>query len=189
MIKRSVVVALFGIAGSALTIGTVHAEPIVREHYSGTEEFSFDDCGFRIDGVNTFSGVFMLKQGRAGDPTPYLFDNFRSEVVYTNPATGAWFREVANGLYKDLRITNLGGTVYHFEAFYSGQPFRVYDMNGNVLIRDRGNLRVGFDVDTLGDQDLENDVFIDGSFAVLADNGAHPGFYIDFCELARDLIG
>jgi hypothetical protein len=189
MMRRSLIVALCAIAGSTMAIGRVHADPIEREHYSGTDSFSFDDCGFQIDGVNTFSGVFMLKQGRAGDPTPYLFDNFKSEVVYTNPATGAWFREVANGLYKDLRITNVGGTVYQFEAFYSGQPFRVYDMHGNLVIRDRGNLRVGFQVDTLGDQDLDNDIFIEDSFEVLADNGAHPGFYIDFCELAGDLIG
>jgi hypothetical protein len=57
------------------------------------------------------------------------------------------------------------------------------------VIKDRGHLRVAFDVDTLGDQDLSNDIFIDGSFSVVADNGAHPGFYIDFCELANDLIG
>jgi hypothetical protein len=62
-------------------------------------------------------------------------------------------------------------------------------MNGNPIIKDRGHLRVGFSVDTLGDADLDNDIFIDGSFEVVADNGPHPGFYIDFCGLAADLIG
>jgi hypothetical protein len=176
-------------AGATAAVGSVHAEPIEREHYSGTESFSFDDCGFQIDGVTTFSGVFMLKEGRAGDATPYLMDNFKYQTVYTNPATGAFFVESANGLYKDLRIVNVEGTVYRFEAFYAGQPFRIHDMNGKLVIKDRGHLRVGFSVDTLGDSDLENDVFIDGSFEVLADNGAHPGFYIDFCSLATDLIG
>ena len=66
---------------------------------------------------------------------------------------------------------------------------RIHDINGNLVIKDRGHLRVGFSVDTQGDADLANDVFIDGSFEVIADNGAHPGFYIDFCGLASDLIG
>ena len=37
-----------------------------------------------------------------------------------------------------------------------------------------------------GDSDLDNDVFIEGSFALLKDAGRHPGFYIDFCEIASD---
>ena len=47
-------------------------------------------------------------------------------------------------------------------------------------------LRSTFQVDTLGDTDLENDVFIEDSFVLLADNGRHPGFYIDFCEVVED---
>lgn len=189
MIKRGLFVALVVTASSTFATGTVDADPIEREHYSGTDSFSFRDCGFQIDGVSTFSGVFMLKRGRAGDPTPYVMDNFKYETVYTNPVTQAWFTESANGLYKDLRIVNLEGTVYHFEAFYAGQPFRIHDMDGNLVIKDRGHLRVGFSVDTLGDADLDNDIFFDDTFEVVADNGAHPGFYIDFCDLASDLIG
>jgi len=40
-----------------------------------------------------------------------------------------------------------------------------------------------------GDPALSNDVFFDGTFKVLADNGAHSGFYTDFCDLAPGLIG
>lgn len=189
MFKRGLFVTLVVIAGSAFALGEAHADPIDREHYSGTDSFSFSDCGFQIDGVSTFSGVFMLKQGRAGDPTPYVMDKFKYETVYTNPVTGASFTESANGLYKDLRIVNIEATVYHFEAFYAGQPFRIHDSDGNLVIRDRGHLRVSFSVDTLGDADLDNDVFVDGSFEVVADNGSHPGFFTDFCEIANDLIG
>jgi len=56
------------------------------------------------------------------------------------------------------------------------------------VLNDRGSLRYTFMVDTLGDSDPENDVFIEGSFELLADNGPHPGFYADFCELAADLL-
>jgi hypothetical protein len=189
MFKSCLFGALGVVASSTLVVGAAHADPIERVRYSGTDSFSFSDCGFQIDAVSTSSGVFMLKQGRAGDPTPYVMDNFHNETVYTNPVTGASFTESTNGLYKDLRIVNIEGTVYRFEAFYAGQPLRIHDMDGNLVIKDRGNLRVGFSVDTFGDADLDNDIFIDGSFEVVADSGEHPGFYVDFCELATNLIG
>jgi hypothetical protein len=177
------------VASSALVVESAQAAPLVREHYSGTDSGSFDDCGFQIDFTSTFGGVFMLKEGRSGDATPYLFDNYSYDDVFTNPATGAWFTRHGEGLYKDLHIVNVQGTVYRFEAMEVGQPFVIRDSDGNLVVRDRGHLRVGFTVDTLGDDDLENDIFIDGSFELLADNGPHPGFYMDFCDIAADLIG
>ena len=44
-------------------------------------------------------------------------------------------------------------------------------------------LKATFQVDTLGDTDLDNDVFIEDSFELLGDHGRHPGFYVDFCEV------
>ena len=32
-------------------------------------------------------------------------------------------------------------------------------------------------------------LFIDGSFELLADNGRHPAFYMDFCEVIADYFG
>jgi len=186
---RRFAVGVAVVAGSAFAVDPVGAAPLVRERYSDTDRFSFDDCGFLIEGTSTFHGLFMLKEGRRGDATPYLFDNYDIHDVFTNPATGAWFTRDANGMYKDLRIVNVGGTVYRFESIEVGQPFVIRDSDGNVVIRDRGALRVGFTVDTLGDDNLENDVFIEGSNELLADNGSHPGFYLDFCDIARDLIG
>lgn len=165
------------------------AAPLVREHYSGVDTGTFDDCGFTIAFETTFEGVFMLKEGRRGDPTPYLFDNYNVTEVLTNVETGAWMTITHNGLYKDLQITHLEATTYQFVAMEAGQPFVVRDSEGNVVLRDRGLLQVTFQVDTLGDSDLENDVFIDGSFELLRDAGAHPGFYIDFCDIANDVIG
>jgi hypothetical protein len=177
------------VAGSVLSVASASAAPIVREHYSGTDSFSFDDCGFTIDATSTFSGLFMLNEGRRGDATPYLFDNYEYDGVFTNPATGAWLTLHGQGLYKDLHIVNVEGTVYRVESMEAGQPFVVRDSDGNLVVRDRGLLRVGFTVDTLGDDDLGNDFFIDGTWELLADNGVHPGFYVDFCAIAADLIG
>lgn len=181
--------ALTMIAGANLAAGTVHGAPLVREHYSGTDTFSFNDCGFQIDGITEFSGVFMLKAGRGGDPTPYLFDNYEYRTVYTNPLTGQWFEISGNGLFNELHIVNVTGTVYTFEAVEVGRPFELRDMDGNVILRDRGHLRYTFSVDTLGDANIDNDIFMEGSFELIADNGRHPGFYADFCEVATGLIG
>jgi hypothetical protein len=186
---RTLALGVAAVAGSALAVEPVQAAPLAWEHYSGTDSGSFDDCGFQIDVTTTFGGVFMLKEGRRGDATPYLFDNYSYDDVFTNPDTGAWFTRHGEGLYKDLHIVNVEGTVYRFESMEVGQPFVIRDSDGSLVVRDRGQLRSAFTVDTLGDDNLDNDVFIDGSFELLADNGKHPGFYMDFCDIAADLIG
>lgn len=155
------------------------AAPLVREHYSGTDSFDFDDCGFVIHGDVTFQGVFMLKKPRADGAPPYLFDNY--EVHETLTANGRTLTIDHQGLYKDVRITHVEGTVYQFVAIEVGRPFVARDGDGNILFHDRGLLKATFQVDTLGDTDLDNDVFIEGSWELLMDAGSHPAFYIDFC--------
>jgi hypothetical protein len=160
------------------------AAPLEREHYSGTDSFDFDDCGFVIHDEVTFEGTFMLKAPRADGAPPYVFDNYDSHETLT--ANGRTLTIDHQGLYKDLHITQVEGTIYQFVAMEAGQPFVVRDSDGNILFRDRGVLKTTFQVDTHGDTDLDNDEFIEGSFSVLADNGRHPGFYIDFCAEMRN---
>ena len=168
--------------------GSVQAAPIEREHYSGTDSFDFDDCGFVIHDEVVFDGVFMLKAPRADGAPPFYFDNYHS--VETLTANGRTATIEHQGLYKDLRITHVEGTIYQFVAMEAGRPFTVIDSDGNVLIRDRGVLMVTFQVDTMGDSDLENDEFIEGSWSLLKDAGSHPGFYIDFCaEMTTYFLG
>jgi hypothetical protein len=160
------------------------ARPIERENYSGTDSFDFDDCGFVVHDEVAFNGVFMLKAPESPEAPPRYFDNYEVHEVLT--ANGLTLYVDHNGLYKDLRISQVDGTIYQFVAMESGQPFVVRDGDGNVLIRDRGVLFTTFQVDTKGDSDLDNDEFIEGSWSLLADNGRHPGFYIDFCDMASD---
>lgn len=165
-------------------IATAQAAPLERENYSGTDSFDFDDCGFVIHDEVTFKGTFMLKAPREAGAPPRLFDNYENHEVLT--ANGRTLYIDHQGLFKDLRITHVEGTIYRFTAMEAGQPFVVRDAEGNVLIRDRGVLKTTFLVDTLGDTDLDNDVFIEDSFELLADHGRHPGFYLDFCEVATE---
>ena len=172
--------ALLGLAVPA----TAQAAPLEHENYSGTDSFDFDDCGFVVHDEVTFNGTFMLKAPRATGAPPYLFDNYEVHEVLT--ANGRTLTVDHQGLYKDLHITLVSGTVYQFVSMEAGQPFVMRDSDGNILYKDRGVLKSTFQVDTKGDTDLDNDVFIEGSFELLADHGRHPGFYIDFCEVIDD---
>ena len=176
LVRVAVVAAV--LAAAALAPAT-SAAPLVREHYSGTDSWEDDGCGFTIHGEATFEGVFMLKQPRTDGAPPYLFDNY--SVIVTLTANGRTVTITNQALYKDLRITHVDGTVYQFVSIESGQPFVGVGDDGTVLFHDRGLLKTGFVVDTLGDTDLDNDVFIDGSFEVLLDAGRHPVFHADIC--------
>jgi hypothetical protein len=172
--------------------GTVTITRTANEaHYSFVDFFTYSDCGFQVDGEFHGSGAFHLRPGKQGDPTPYLFDNYDWYAVHTNPANGKWFREAGNGLYRDLRITNVEGTIYSFEAQETGRPYGIVDMDGNRIFFDRGRLLTTFQVDTKGDDDLSNDEFIEDSWSLLAENGSHEAFFteIDWCELVNDLLG
>ena len=70
--KRHVIPAVTLVALLMLAVAVpVQARPIEREHYSGTDSFDFDDCGFVIHEEVTFEGVFMLKAPRGpGAPSP-----------------------------------------------------------------------------------------------------------------------
>jgi hypothetical protein len=189
MPRRSLLIALSVIAGSTFAVGTVHAKP--PGYYSGSDSFSFSDCGFQIDAVTTFSGTFKNKGGRHGiSDAPYIMDNYRFDNVFTNPATGAWFTISGNGMTKDLHIERVAGTVVSIEFMETGQPVVVRDMNGKVVLRDRGHIVFRVQLDTLGDDNIENDVEIPGTFEIVAINGPHPVLEgVDLCEVARELIG
>jgi hypothetical protein len=100
--------ALFLVAAPA------SAKPLVHEHYSGTDSFDFDDCGSTIHDDITFRGLFMLKPGKHGDPTPLLSDNYDSHEVLT--ANGKFFTIDHNGLYQGP-----GGPVHDVRGRYAGR--------------------------------------------------------------------
>lgn len=165
--------------------------PADGKHYAWRDAFSYSDCGFQVNGTAWGSGMFKLKAGTAGDPTPRLTDNYENHAITTNPANGKWFREDGQGMYKDLRITNVSGTIYTFVAIETGRPYTLTDQDGNKVYFDRGNLVRQFTVDTKGDDNLDNDEFVDGSFSIIADHGSHDGFNIaDWCaDVVVPLLG
>jgi hypothetical protein len=167
------------------------AAPLEREHYSGSfdDTFTDTDCGdpITIDYHVEFSGLFMLKEGRRGDPTPYFFDNYSSVETFTNVANDKTASITHNAMWKDLRIELVEGTVYRFTAIEPGRPVVVIGPDGRRLVFDAGRIFWTFVVDTQGDQDLSNDVFLQDPQPSAA--GPHPilegADFCDFLDLLR----
>jgi hypothetical protein len=185
--RRLVLAGLAALTTLALGTGTAATRVIEREHYSGTESSSFDDCGFTLNVESTFSGVFHFRVHKGGEAF-LVHDNYKFRDVLTNPATGRSFVTRGNGLYHELNATQVSGTIYEFVALESGQPFVIEDSSGRVVVRDRGVIRTRFLFDTLGDG------MPGGEFVELLEvsvHGPHPGFADDFpfCEIAARLTG
>jgi hypothetical protein len=179
--------ALTVLALLALGGGRASATVIEQEHYSGTDSFSFDDCGFTLDVQSEFHGQALLRVDKGGEAF-LVKDKFWYRDVYTNPDTGKWFVVRGNGLFHEIKATQVSGTIYEFVAVEAGQPFVLEDSAGNVLVRDRGVIRHTALFDTLGDG-TPGAVFLEETETLV--HGPHPGFADDFpfCEIAADLTG
>jgi hypothetical protein len=179
------VLAVLGVL--AFGAGEAAATVIEQEHYSGTDSFSDDSCGFTLDVQSEFYGQALLRVDQTGQAF-LVKDKFWYRDVLTNPETGKWFVIQGNGLFHDIKATQVNGTVYEFEAIEAGQPFAIVDSAGNVVVRDRGVIRHTYLFDTLGDSEPGGE-FIEETGTVV--RGPHPGFADDFpfCEIAAELTG
>src|ERR687889_2379466 len=152
--RRRMVAATFGGALLALSLaaGPVGATTILRDHYSDDYGFSFDDCGFWIDVAGHADGVAHLRVG-TGDLASafFLHDNYSYLETWIRRDTGEFFRVGANGLFQETGATPVGGTIFEFTSINAGQPFIVWDSDGNLVLRDRGVIRQVLQFDTLGD--------------------------------------
>ena len=179
--------AVLGVA-ACVAVGAAPAGATVVEkgHYSGTDSFSYSDCGFPIDVAAEFSGVFRIRQGKGKDASAFfLHDNFSYREVHTNRDTGEFFVVTGNGVFNETRATRVEGNIFDFNSIEAGQPFTVTDSDGNVVLRDRGVARETLRFDTQGDN-VPGGVPI----AVLSFEaaGPHPGLDFD-CEDIAALIG
>ena len=188
---RAVASILTAATAAIVLVGSVAAAPLEREHYSFEESdtFTTTDCGdpITIDFTVAISGVFMLMDRKPAGPTPpYLFDNYYAVETFTNVANDKTVTITHQGLYKDVKIEHVEGTVYRFTAIETGRPFVAFGPDGERIVFDAGRIRNTFLVDTLGDADLDNDVFL-GDVTDPDVAGPHPVFLegFDFCDLIR----
>ena len=185
-LKRTAVL-LMAFAAVLLGAATASATVIEQQHYSGTDSFSFDDCGFTLEGQSEFHSQYLLRVDQTGQA--FLEHNkFWFREVITNPETGKWFVVSGNGLFHQIEATQVSGTIYEYVAIEAGQPFTIEDSAGKVIVRDRGVIRSTILFDTLGDS-TPGGIFLGETDTML--HGPHPGFADDFsfCEIAAQLTG
>ena len=148
--------------------------------------FSYDDCGFDVSVEGTASGHFRVRAGKGDAETAFFAsDNYTYTETHTNVDTGAFLTITGNAVFNEVKATRVEGNIFRFEAVEAGQPFVLYDSDGNLVVRDRGSIRFFALFDTLGD-DVPGGIFLEDLGADV--HGPHPGFE-DFCELITPLIG
>ena len=152
------------------------AQGAILEHFRFVDDpYSFEEeiCGIEveIDGTATGSGRVRIGTGKRATA---FFEH--TNVAYSETWTAANGRSVTvtgHSNFNEVKAVPLGGNVFRFTAVEAGQPFRLFDSEGNLLLRDRGAIRFGLIFDTLGDaipggvvvEELEPSV-----------RGPHPGF-------------
>ena len=172
-VRRAFAVALAATVAGLMLVLPAAAAPLVRELQSGGGIGSEELCGEDWSVESSFAGLFMLKAGRHGDPTPFYFNNESYRNVYTDPADPTrGFIVSGHALFRDLSVTLVSGTVYRFESIQVGQPTVISSLDGRIVARDRGRLGFSFLVDTKGSSNPDDYELLESGPATVA--GPHP---------------
>ena len=180
---RSVlVIAGLAIAGTMLAGTSATAQPIDKGHFHdvGTSDV-YTDCGFPAQDSFDVSGNFVFNQ-RGSSPFPYYRESVRGTVVTTNLTTHGTFTNVFTANTRDHSIVDNGDGTITITDFASGGA-RFYDTDGNLVLKDPGEIRFAFDIDyngTPGNPDDDQDVA--DSFRIVRDStGRNDTAGRDFC--------
>jgi hypothetical protein len=125
------------------------------------DPYAFEEtiCGIDVQGEGTAAGAGRNRTGKGK-----LASAFFAHVNFAYSET--WTAD--NG-----QFVTVTGKSNNNEVKEAGQPFRLYDSEGNLLLRDRGVIRSTFDFDTLGDDEPGAELVQDVELSV---RGPHPGF-------------
>ena len=175
--------ALALLAAAALVVATPVAaqagKPYEKTfHYDGTDSFDEEDfCGIEAHFEVEFSGATKILPVKGSDSQAYFgFDNYEfREVISTEDGS---ISTHGNGSFHEQKATHVSGDIWEFQFIDAG-TFRVYDSDGNLLLRAAGVFKASEQFDTRGDAQPGGDPLTtpDGehyTFEVLAEHG--PGF-------------
>jgi hypothetical protein len=153
------------------------AATVSREPYAWSDSGSYQ-CGDGswIDWQAAGSGVLTVRQGKHGPSVTQ--DRFEWAAVDTRRSDGVSLYTTGHATSISSDARPLGGSVFELTSVLAGQPRVVRDAAGNLLARERGSVRTTILLDTLGDDDPENDVVLDESVRV---NGPHSD--AEICDL------
>src|SRR5439155_14823672 len=128
----------------------------------------------------------LIREAPNSDGQAFLsLENIRLYQVLTNPATGKWFVNRVTTTTKDVTARHIEGTVWEFTGHEVGT--RVFEnSDGQVVVRDSGQIAFRLVFDTLGDGKPGGIVL---EQEVTGVHGSFPGFDVEFCDIATQLIG
>ena len=92
-----------------------------------------------------------------------------TEIISTEDG---WIRTERNAAFHEQKATHVSGNIWEFQFIDAG-TFRVYDSDGNLLLRANGVFKASEQWDTLGDSQ-PGAVPVPDTFEVIANNG--PSF-------------
>ena len=162
------------VASAALVLATpvtAHAGKPVERAAPYAFSFSFtepDFCGIAVHFEVERSGMAHVLPVKGSDGQAFFgFDNYEfSEIISTEDG---WIRTAGNGAFHEQKATHISGDIWEFQ-FVDAGTFRVYDSDGNLLLRANGVFKASEQFDTLGDSQPGAEPVL-GTFEVLADNG------------------
>ena len=175
-----------------LMAGAVPAQATIADRggFSDVESVVEEFCGLEVRHDSVFSVKFRARTGKGDlDQAFFGMDRYRATDTFTNLATGAFYTIEHKGIFKDVRATRVDGNVFEFTILEAGTPAVLRDMNGNVVLRDRGAIWWTWVFDTLGDSEPGGDLLKETVDRV---SGPHPMFELDedaVCASVHDLIG
>lgn len=100
-------------------------------------------------------GHVVVRQGPAGAPELYVHDNYVVTYHHIGP-DGSWWTRL-NGNFRVASIDQVGPTTWRIVQQDAGRNWNLTSESGTSVWADRGVVRFTFEVDTLGDDDPEND--------------------------------
>ena len=170
---------LLGLLLASAVAGLVAAPAAQSEIFANVRfvdiPYAFDEeiCGIDVQIEGTVTGHTNARTGKRELDTAF-FEHTNSAYSETwTAANGRSVTVTGNANFNEVKAVPLGGSLFKFTQVEAGQPFRLYDSQGNLLLRDRGAIRFTVIFDTLGDATPGGIVIEELEPSV---RGPHPGF-------------
>jgi hypothetical protein len=173
-IRRRLALLLAAVVAGLVVVPA--AQGTIFERFRVVDEYSFEAeiCGIdvQIEGTATVAG--RIRTGK-GELATAFFEHVNVDYSETwTAANGRFVTVTGNLLFNEVKAEPLGDNLFRFTAVTAGQPFQLYDSDGNLVLRDRGVIRFSFIFDTLGDATPGGVVIEEFEPSV---RGPHPGFF------------
>ena len=180
--RSALLIAGLAVTGSVLASTPATAKPIDKGHFHDVFTSDVYDCdGTQAEDSGDVSGNFVFNQ-RGSSPFPYYRESVRGSIVTTNLENDGTYTNVFTANSRDHTIVDNGDGTITITDFASGGS-RFYDADGNLVLKDPGEVRFAFDIDYNGTPgDPSDDLEVPDSFRVVRSSTGNSDLSDrDFC--------